>query len=132
MGLGRKHRAKSLQSRYRFWWLQQRADPLDESLSNLSVHWWQLDRLDNPEIRRTDDGLSDPARDGSLFQATNPPNAAGWVTALRAADLGDWITENITGGAYQKVIRWAFEMQGLFQAPRNTDTQQPRRCAAGR
>jgi zinc metalloprotease ZmpB len=53
---------------------------------------------------------------GSLTPATNPPNAAGWVTALLAADLGDWLTENVTGGAYGKVIRWAFEKQGLFQA----------------
>jgi zinc metalloprotease ZmpB len=53
---------------------------------------------------------------GSLFPATNPANAAGWVTALLVADLGDWLTENITGGAYGKVIRWAFEKQGLFQA----------------
>ena len=36
---------------------------------------------------------------GSLFPATNPANAAGWVTALLAADLGDWLTENVTGGA---------------------------------
>jgi zinc metalloprotease ZmpB len=53
---------------------------------------------------------------GSLTPATNPPNAAAWVTVLLAADLGDWLTENITGGAYGKVIRWAFEKQGLFQA----------------
>ena len=53
---------------------------------------------------------------GSLFPATNPSNAAGWVTALLVADLGDWLTENITGGCYGKVIRWAFEKQGLFQA----------------
>ena len=45
------------------WRLQQRADPLDESLSNLSVHWRRLGQLDDPEIRRTDDGLSDPACD---------------------------------------------------------------------
>jgi len=53
---------------------------------------------------------------GSLTPATNPTNAAGWVTTLLAADLGDWLTENVTGGAYGKVIRWAFEKQGLFQA----------------
>jgi hypothetical protein len=53
---------------------------------------------------------------GSLFPATNPTNADGWLTALLAADLGDWLTENITGGVYGKVIRWAFEKQGLFQA----------------
>ncbi len=53
---------------------------------------------------------------GSLFPATNPANAAAWVTTLQTADLGDWLTENITGGAYGKVIRWAFEKQGLFQS----------------
>ena len=53
---------------------------------------------------------------GSLFPATDPTNAALWVTALLVADHGNWLTENVTGGAYGKVIRWAFEKQGLFQA----------------
>ena len=35
--------------------------------------------------------------------------------ALIGADQGDWVSENLTGGAYNKVIRWAFEKQGLFQ-----------------
>ncbi len=52
----------------------------------------------------------------SLTPATNPFNASGWATALMIADLGDWVSENITGGAYSKVIRWAFEKQGLYQA----------------
>jgi hypothetical protein len=52
---------------------------------------------------------------GSLTQATNPQNAAAWADALMKADLGDWTSENITGGAYSKVIRWAFEKQGLYQ-----------------
>ena len=51
----------------------------------------------------------------TLTPATNPAGASGWVTALLAADLGDWVSENITGGAYGKVIRWAFEKQGLYQ-----------------
>src|SRR5262249_14714859 len=51
----------------------------------------------------------------NLTPATNPTNASGFVTALLAADLGDWVSENITGGAYGKVIRWAFEKQGLYQ-----------------
>ena len=51
----------------------------------------------------------------SLTPVTNPANASGWVTALITADLGDWVSENITGGAYGKVIRWAFEKQGLYQ-----------------
>jgi hypothetical protein len=52
----------------------------------------------------------------SLTAASNPANAAAWATALMTADLGDWVSENITGGAYSKVIRWAFEKQGLYQA----------------
>ena len=52
---------------------------------------------------------------GSLTPATTPANATGWATALMAADLGDWITENVTGGCYSKVIRWSFEKQGLYQ-----------------
>ena len=54
---------------------------------------------------------------GSLTTATSPANASGWATALMAADLGDWTTENITGGCYSKVIRWSFEQQGLYQPP---------------
>jgi hypothetical protein len=52
---------------------------------------------------------------GSLTQPTNPANVAGYVNGLLAADLGDWTTEGHAGGAYGKVIRWAFEKQGLFQ-----------------
>jgi hypothetical protein len=58
---------------------------------------------------------------GSLTPATNPSTAAAWATALMSADLGDWVSENITGGAYSKVIRWAFEKQGLYQ-PAGTPT----------
>ncbi len=52
----------------------------------------------------------------TLTPATNPSNATGWVAALTTADSIDWVSENITGGAYSKVIRWAFEKQGLFQS----------------
>jgi len=53
---------------------------------------------------------------GSLTPATNPPKVdQGWVQALLAADLGDWTSEGHIGGAYGKVIRWAFEKQGLYQ-----------------
>jgi zinc metalloprotease ZmpB len=53
---------------------------------------------------------------GSLTPATNPPTVdQGWVQALFAADLGDWTSEGHIGGAYGKVIRWAFERQGLYQ-----------------
>jgi len=53
---------------------------------------------------------------GTLTPATNPATASGFETALETADSGDWVSENITGGAYRKVIRWAFEKQGMFQA----------------
>jgi len=52
----------------------------------------------------------------TLTPTTNPANASGWVAALQTADSIDWVSENITGGAYSKVIRWAFEKQGLFQS----------------
>ncbi len=58
---------------------------------------------------------------GTLTPVTNPSNAAGWATALMNADLGDWTTEGHAGGAYGKVIRWAFEKQGLYQ-PAGTPT----------
>lgn len=58
---------------------------------------------------------------GTLTQATNPATASGFETALETADAGDWVSENITGGAYRKVIRWAFEKQGMFQ-PSGTAT----------
>lgn len=58
---------------------------------------------------------------GTLTPATNAANAAAWVTALTTADQGDWVSENLTGGAYSKVIRWAFEKQGLYQ-PAGTAT----------
>ena len=54
---------------------------------------------------------------GSLTPATNPSKVSGYVTNLLAADLGDWTSEGHAGGAYGKVIRWAFEKQGLFQPP---------------
>ncbi len=54
---------------------------------------------------------------GTLTPATNPSNASGFASALMSADLGDWTSEGHAGGAYGKVIRWAFEKQGLYQPP---------------
>ena len=54
---------------------------------------------------------------GTLTQMTNPANVTGWIEALLEADAGDWTSEGLAGGAYGKVIRWAFEKQGAFQAP---------------
>ena len=58
---------------------------------------------------------------GTLTQATTPADASAWATALMGADQGDWLSENVTGGCYSKVIRWSFEKQGLYQ-PSGTAT----------
>ena len=54
-----------------------------------------------------------------LSPATNPPNALSWEQQLETADSGVWTrtapAETHAGGAYHKVIRWAFEKQGLFR-----------------
>ncbi len=52
---------------------------------------------------------------GSLTHPTNPPNALTYATFLMSAELGDWTTADQVGGCYGKVIRWAFEKQGLYQ-----------------
>jgi zinc metalloprotease ZmpB len=58
---------------------------------------------------------------GQLTPATNPPTPLAWEGQLETADLGVWNSTNppgtFAGGAYHKVIRWAFEKQGLFRAP---------------
>ena len=53
----------------------------------------------------------------TLTPATNPDNALGFADALMAVDLLNWTTEGVIGGAYNKVIRWSFEKQGLYQPP---------------
>ena len=53
----------------------------------------------------------------TLTPATNPSNAAHFASTLMKADLADWPSAGICGGAYHKVIRWAFERQGLYQRP---------------
>jgi hypothetical protein len=50
-----------------------------------------------------------------LDPAHNPPDALTWAGKLETANLGDWTSEGHIGGAYGKVIRWAFEKQGLYQ-----------------
>lgn len=56
---------------------------------------------------------------GSL--ASNPvtptPNPSVFATALMNADIGTSNFEGYRGGAFNKVIRWGFEKQGLYQAP---------------
>jgi hypothetical protein len=47
--------------------------------------------------------------------ATSPDNAAHFAAALMKADLATWPAKGLCGGAYHKVVRWAFEKQGLYQ-----------------
>jgi hypothetical protein len=51
----------------------------------------------------------------SFTAATSPLNAAHFASALIKAQTADWRTARVAGGAYHKVIRWAFEKQGLYQ-----------------
>jgi hypothetical protein len=54
---------------------------------------------------------------GDLTPATDPQYARDFAAALMAADQGNWTSEGVFGGAYSKVIRWAFEQQGEYQTP---------------
>jgi len=64
----------------------------------------------------------------NLTSGTNPSNfdpttlttvpgrgAQLWCEKLQATDNTNWTSEGVTGGAYKKVIRWAFEKQGSYQ-----------------
>src|SRR5262249_41374596 len=50
---------------------------------------------------------------------SSPGDATKWEELLEEADAGQWTAKNPAGthagGAYHKVIRWAFEKQGLFR-----------------
>lgn len=54
---------------------------------------------------------------GNLTPATDPQYARDFATELMAADALNWTSEGVFGGAYHKVIRWAFERQGEYQTP---------------
>lgn len=54
---------------------------------------------------------------GSLTQPTNPNDVALYSGALIAAEMGNWTSEDQVGSVYWKVIRWAFEKQGVYQPP---------------
>jgi zinc metalloprotease ZmpB len=46
---------------------------------------------------------------------TGLARVTAFYNELVTANIGDWTTEGHVGGAYSKVLRWAFEKQGLFQ-----------------
>ena len=65
---------------------------------------------------------------GGLTPATNPPNATVYAGDLISSDLSDWTSKGEIGGCYWKVIRWAFEEQGLYQpaaTPKPNNNQGP-------
>ncbi len=49
----------------------------------------------------------------TLSPVSNPNSPAQYLDALLTADEGDWTTEGLFGGAYGKVLTWAFEKQNL-------------------
>ena len=51
-----------------------------------------------------------------LSKETNPETPTEFLRSLQAADKGNWTTEGVAGGAYWKVLAWAFEKQGLTDA----------------
>jgi hypothetical protein len=51
----------------------------------------------------------------SMFSGTNPSNPEAWCEMMQTMDKENWTTEGLSGGAYNKVIRWAFERQGAYQ-----------------
>lgn len=59
---------------------------------------------------------------GTLTPTSNPSSPAQFLTALLTADAGNWTSEGIFGGAYGKVLTWAFEKQNLNNgAPPSVD-----------
>jgi hypothetical protein len=53
----------------------------------------------------------------NLTPATNPNDPEIWCEEMQGTDLENWTSEGLSGGAYNKVIRWAFEKQGSYQPP---------------
>lgn len=57
-----------------------------------------------------------------LTPGTNPGSAQVWADEMQDTDLLDWTSEGLAGGAYNKVVRWAFEEQGAYGGtPPNVD-----------
>lgn len=47
--------------------------------------------------------------------STNPGTPLAFANAMMATDLLNWTTRNVFGGAYNKVVRWSFEKQGVWR-----------------
>ena len=53
----------------------------------------------------------------NLTPASNPAYARNFASELMTADDLNWTSEGVYGGAYGKVVRWSFELQGEYQVP---------------
>ena len=53
----------------------------------------------------------------NLTGGVSPANAQAWCEEMQVEDKENWTSEGLSGGAYNKVIRWAFEKQGCYQPP---------------
>ena len=127
----RKHRSPSIRCHSRWRRLQQRANPVHHLFRFYrSIGGGFVRLFPRASSQRGTPCTSSLRAIGTLTPVTNPSNAAGFATALINADLGDWTTEGHAGGAYGKVIRWAFEKQGLYQPARHVRPQQQHRRAA--
>jgi hypothetical protein len=49
----------------------------------------------------------------TLSPTNNPGSPAEFLQALQTAEAGNWTSEGVFGGAYGKVLAWAFEKQNL-------------------
>ena len=68
------------------------------------------------ETIRTLTSGTNPSNFNPVTMTTVPGRGAQlWCEALQATDGTNWTSEGVTGGAYNKVIRWAFEKQGSYQ-----------------
>lgn len=56
------------------------------------------------------------------------PDPINFEVLMESADAFDWVAplETLAGGAYHKVIRWAFEKQGLFRGVGDPNTSEGR------
>jgi hypothetical protein len=59
---------------------------------------------------------TNPSNWDPVAMATVPGRGAQlWSEEMQATDLQNWTSEGLSGGAYNKVIRWASEKQGSYQ-----------------
>ena len=130
VGVGRRQRRRRL---------RQRADPRHLPLPDLPVDRRRPRRPRPAQFASRVDDLPDPACDRRPDARTNPSNwnpatssnvpgrgAELWSEDLQATDHKNWDSEGLSGGAYNKVIRWSFEEQGTYSpGPRRSRRRPP-------